>query len=181
MRTILLAMALACAAVQAMADLAKPDGRVLVTIAGDIHHTNRGALPEGTASLLGFQDVVFETAAELDQALLDSLPQQEVEALDPTGTVSVTFSGPSLDALLGLLGASGAGVSVSALDGYMAEISAEEIATHAPILATRIDGRLMGIGAHGPAMVVFVPSGDAETDEALSAKQVWAVVFINVQ
>ena len=174
-------LAVLCALVAhgSLADLAAPSGRVLITVSGSIISTNRGALEAGTPSLIGFLDTGFEAAAEFDQEMQDAMPQSEVTSLAPTGQTQVTYAGPRLMDVVTRLGAVPQSVSVMAADGYLAEISVEEMTIHTPILAMRMDGRLMGLGIHGPEMVVFPPTWDADIYEGLRSKQVWAVIPIS--
>lgn len=167
----------------AMAEVPTPQGHVLITLGGNVTQTNLPARSGDDGGLFGFLEIEYERGTGFDAAMLNALPQVEITiAYGPEGNKrDIAFSGPLLQDVMEISGASGATAKPMAMDGYQAEISWSNIETYTPILATHADGAPMGIGAYGPTMIVFPHSDDTEVQEAQSAQQVWALAFIEIE
>ena len=91
-----------------MADIATPEGQVILTIGGDITHTNRGPATTDDLSVLAKLDLSFERGASFDLAMLDALPQTSIDTDMPgDDTAPATFTGPLLGDVMEVVGASG--------------------------------------------------------------------------
>lgn len=180
LRPLAVLTALACAT-PAWAEIAAPDGQVLLTIGGAIPAGNRGPSTEEDLSVLGKLGATFETGIALDAEMLAGLPSKEIATTLPGSDVPATFSGPTLAAVMEMAGASGKLALPLALDGYQVEIPWDMIETYDPILATHVDGAPLGIGDLGPTMTVFPVVDDAEVYESFLALQVWATVYLGVE
>lgn len=169
--------------VPAMAEIEAPQGHVLITLGGNVTETNLPARTSEDGGLFGFLEIAYERATGFDAAMLDGLPQVEIMiSYGPEGKErDITFTGPLLQDVMEMAGASGTTAKPMAMDGYQAEISWSDIETSQPILATHADGAPMGIGAYGPTMIVFPHSEDPEVQEAQAAQQVWALAFIEIE
>ncbi|MEM7710164.1 MAG: hypothetical protein AAF264_05325, partial [Pseudomonadota bacterium] len=165
----------------ATAEIAAPEGQVLVTLGGAVAEGNRGASTEDDLTVLGKLGAVFETGIALDAAMLAALPAREIATTLPGSDVPATFSGPTLAAVMTMAGAEGQLAIPFALDGYQAEIPWEMIEAHDPILATHLDGAPLAIGGLGPTMTVFPVVEDAEVYESFLALQVWATVYLGIE
>ncbi|MCA8880145.1 MAG: hypothetical protein KDA73_09350 [Rhodobacteraceae bacterium] len=165
----------------AAAGRAVPEGPVLVTVAGAITDPNLGPETPDRLTLLSRLDVTYEAAVGFDAGMLAALPQVDVATVYPGSDRPATFTGPRLAAVLEAAGAGGRMALPMGLDGYQVEISADLIAAHDPILATRLDGAPMAIGGLGPAMVVFPEVADPELTEELDSLEVWSTFFIATQ
>ncbi len=181
MRMILAALVATGLGGAALAEVATPDGRVLVTVAGDLPESNRPAAKPDDANFLGYLDLEFEKAIAFDDGMLSDLSQHQITAnLLDTGK-DITYSGPRLSDLLKASGAEGKTAMPMAFDGYQAEIAWDLIQEHEPILATHADGKPLAIGGLGPAMVVFPVVDDKELYETFTAMEVYATFFIAVE
>lgn len=167
-------------AMPATAQIAAPQGRVIVTIAGDLPSGNLPARTEEDAGFFNFLDLTYDTAVGLDDAMLGGLEQHALTV--PYGPYpELAFSGPRLSAVLTLAGAEGRTIQAVALDGYAAEVTWDTITEHEPILATHGADGPLAIGGYGPAAIVF-PVAEGETlAEGLPSQQVWALIYISVE
>jgi hypothetical protein len=112
--------------------------------------------------------------------MLEGLGIHEVELSYKDWPTAYRFAGPRLADVLAAAGAAGRAITATALDGFAAEISAEDLAAHDWIVALEADGRPLGIGQAGPLWIVYaVPGGIAS--EADEQRWPWAVFFIEVQ
>lgn len=158
-----------------------PDGRVILTVAGDLPATNAPAADPDDLNFSGYMDLEYDKAMAFDDLMLGQLPQAAITANLHTTGKDVTYSGPLLSEVLMAAGAEGKSALPMALDGYQAEIDWALIKKHQPILATHADGKPLSIGGFGPAMVVFPVVEDNELYESFDAMQVFATFFIAVE
>lgn len=161
------------------AELAAPDGPVVLTVAGEVDKTNRPAFEPLGDAFLNYHEKTFERAAAFDRAMLQALGMQEV-AIDYAGWPGLMrFEGPWLKDLLAAAGAAGRPITVVALDGYGVEISAEEIEMRPWIVALKANGRDLAIGGRGPTWVLYQTDGPATADD--EGRWAWAVFYIEVR
>ena len=173
---IVLALGLAPAA-----QAADPEGRVILTVAGDLPSSNAPAANPDDVNFAGYLDLEYDKAMAFDDLMLARLPQHEITAtLLDTGK-AISYSGPRLSDLLQAAGATGKIVMPMALDGYQAEIPWDSITTYQPILATHADGKPLSIGGLGPAMIVYPVVEDTELYDSFDALQVFSTFFIEVE
>ena len=162
-------------------DIAAPQGRVMVTVAGDVPAANTPALKPESVNVAGFLGLEYDKAVAFDDLMLAGLPQHEITAnLLDTGR-DVIYSGPRLSDVLRAAGAEGKTATPMAFDGFSAEINWDLISTHEPILATHADGAPLTIGKLGPAMVVFPVVGDKELYGTFSSMEVFGAFHIGVE
>ena len=116
---------------------------------------------------------------EFDLSMLEALGRHEIELSYEGWPATTRFAGPRLADLLRLVGAHGETVTVTALDGFAVDISAEELAARDWIIALEQDGRPLGIGGRGPLWIVYgVSESMASHDD--EARWPWAVFYIEV-
>jgi len=160
-------------------DLPAPRGPVVLTVAGNIAKVNRGPSDPLLDPFLAYHEKSFEAAAEFDRAMLQDLGLQEVELTYEGWPETTRFAGPRLADLLGLVGARGGAVTVTALDGFAVDIAAEELAERDWIVALERDGRPLGIGGRGPLWIVYGVTGSVASHDD-EARWPWAVFYIEV-
>jgi hypothetical protein len=163
----------------AAGNLATPSGPVVLTLAGETGTANRGPTVPVVDAFLTYHDISFQAAAEFDRAMLESLGTHEIELSYKDWPKAYRFAGPRLADVLAAAGAEGHDITVTALDGYGEDISAEEIADHDWIVALEVDGRPLGIGQSGPLWVVYAVPGTVAS-EADESRWPWAAFFIEV-
>lgn len=159
----------------------KPSGGVILTISGDIQRANRGAMVKAFDGLLKRHKIDFESALELDHAMLASLPQARVRALWPSAKEASVFSGPKLRDVLRLARAKGKTIRMTALDGYAKEISVDQVAEKKWILAIERDGKPLAVGGKGPVWVMHPPSQGLAPSSKEEGTWVWALFHLGVK
>jgi len=159
----------------------EPAGPVVLTVAGNVAHANRGAVDPFLDGFFEAAQIAFDRAAAFGVADLEALGLRRLEVRYPDWPKGFVFEGPLLADVLAKAGASGNVVRIQALDGYAAEIAMDEVRKYPIVLAIKQDGRYLGIGDRGPAWVVFPRDDHAELRAEDDAKWVWAVYYIFVE
>jgi len=144
--------------------LAKPKGPVVLTVSGQISQHNLG------------------NTAVFDAAMLQALPVQELITRTPWEKNVMTFSGPSLKALLHTVGSRGKTIRLSALDNYEASVPMDDVTRFDPVLAIRVDGKPLTIRSRGPVRVMYPFDHFPEINiELYSGRAVWQLQHIVVE
>lgn len=147
----------------ALASLAPPSGRIILTVSGGVGVTNA------------------EAAAAFDLAMLDALPQRDTITATPWHEGRPRFSGPTVASVLDAAGASGTMLRIVALNDYAAEMPMDDARSIPVILATRIDGKEIAVRDKGPIFVIY--PFDERPDlfnEVYFGRSVWQVSRIEV-
>lgn len=160
------------------ADMKSPNGAVVLTIAGNIAHTNRDGFDPKRDGFLKYHDRKFERALQFDIAMLDALGNRSFKIAYSGWGETVTFSGPRLTDVLKAAGWRGDAITTLALDGFGTKITKADLEAHDWVLATRANGKPLGIGQRGPLWLVFDPPGDRDATEKEEAQWPWALFFI---
>ena len=163
-------------------------GPTLLTVSGLIGAGNRGAFDPVLDQLMAKQKLGFAKAQTFDFAALTALPAVMIRPTLEYDAKPHTLSGPLL---LDVMKASGGVVTaktvlvVRAIDGYAAQLGADEAAKHRYIVATHLDGRPMALGGLGPLWTVYDADRFADTAaKALSARFAscpWATYHVEVK
>jgi hypothetical protein len=133
-------------------------GPGLLTVVGAIPRSNRGPLDPALDQLMVKHGAKFDRAWQFDAAMLARLPAITIQPTLEYDAKVHKLSGPLLGTVLGAAGvAEGASVSLGmrALDGYTVAVSLADAQRYRMILATRLDGAPMSIGALGPLWAVY--------------------------
>ena len=105
---------------------------------------------------------------------LDAMDQVEFATTTIWTDGEVVFTGVSVSNLLQALEAAGNVLRMSALNDYAVEMPVSELEDHAPIIATRMNGRTMSIRDKGPYWIVFPFDSDPEyRTETNYSRSVW--------
>ncbi len=156
------------------------DSPTLLTVYGNIVHSNRSASDPFFDSFLNHHDRTFEKAYEFNLNALSALNQNEIIARADGWADAVSLKGPSLKDVLEKTGVVSKNITVTALDGYSVEFTFEELQNHNWILALYANGKPLSIGGRGPLWMTYdTGTGIANSDE--EAKWVWSVFVIEVQ
>ncbi|MEA2117015.1 molybdopterin-dependent oxidoreductase [Halovibrio sp. HP20-50] len=143
--------------------LGLPKGPVILTVSGNIAHTNAGS------------------NAQFDRAMLAALPQQEFETGTPWTDGRNHYRGPLMRELLAYVGADSDTVHVAALNGYEADIPVSDFEDYDVILALTKDGEAIPIREYGPLWVLYpFDQDEALLSEKIRFRAVWQVMHINV-
>ncbi|MDQ2094934.1 molybdopterin-dependent oxidoreductase [Rhodalgimonas zhirmunskyi] len=150
-------VALALSAFQVAAEpLAAPTGPVILTISGEIEHTNGDGVAAFDIDMLralGETDIVTETIWTPDQH---------------------RFTGVRLKTLLERVGAEGGTIKATAINDYAVAIPNTDATPEGPIVAYEMDGKLMSRRDKGPLWVIypFSSSSDYRT-EVIYSRSIW--------
>lgn len=144
--------------------LAVPTGPVILTVTGNITHTNGDGV------------------AVFDQDMLNNLTQRTTTTKTPWFDETHDFYGPTGTAILDAVGATGSTLSVVALNDYAAEVPAQDLRDHGVIFATHLDGERMSVRDKGPLFLIYPFDEDpALFNEVYIGRSVWQIARIDVQ
>ena len=140
------------------ADLAKPTGKVLLTVSGNVSNQNAG------------------DKAEFDFEMLQALGVSKIETTTAWTQGTKTFEGILLKTLVDTVGAAGSTAEVIALNDYKVDIPMEDFTDYPVILAYQMDGERLKIREKGPLWVVYPEDDNPELkNKQVQAKWVWQV------
>ncbi len=144
--------------------LPKPSGPVLLTVSGLIGLHNAG------------------NTAQFDAAMLNALPASQIATKTPWHGTVARFSGPSLKALLGAVGAKGKGLRLIAQDRYEVSIPMDDLENFGPVLALRMDGKELTIRSRGPVLLMYPFDAYPQIDtDVYYGRSVWQLLSIVVE
>jgi hypothetical protein len=141
---ILLAAGGVFASRKALAALAAPTDRVILTISGKISNTNSG------------------DTATFDRPMLEALGMRQFTTHTKWDNDAVTFEGPYMADLMKAVGAAGETAQAIALNDYHTDIPISDFVQYKPILALKRDGAYMSVREKGPLFVVYNYDSDPE-------------------
>lgn len=108
---------------------------------------------------------------------LAGLEAHEIITAYPGGTPDRVWRGPRLSDVLRASGAPGTGARITALDGYVVDISAEAVAQMEPILAISVDGNGLALGGLGPIILIW-PQSHPGPDSDQASDWIWSAFAI---
>ena len=145
------------------AGLAPANGAVILTLTGQLDHTNApgsAVLDEGMLRAMGVAGIATKTI------WTDGMQ---------------TFEGVPLITVLRAVGAQGSMVRVTALNDYSVDIPMDEITPAAPLLALTMNGVAMSPRDKGPIWLVYPYDADAAyRQEVVYARSIWQMMRIEV-
>ncbi len=145
------------------ADLAQPQGEVILTVTGLIENTNS------------------DGAARFDLAMLSELASRETVTETPWHDGTPTFSGPLGTALLEAVGATGGTLRITALNDYAVDVPVDDLLTYPAIFATHKDGEPMAVREKGPLFLIYPFSEYPELlNEQIFGRSAWQIATIEV-
>lgn len=145
-------------------DLAKPTGKVILTLSGNIENTNR------------------DGKAVLDIASLEKLGVVSFQTTSPWYNGRTTFTGIPLQKLMDYVGAKGSVVKVTALSDYTTIIPLSDFKKYNVILALKINGEYMPIRDKGPLFVVYPYDSIPElNNQVYYSRSAWQVSRMDIE
>lgn len=145
-------------------DLAKPTGKVILTLSGNIENTNR------------------DGKAVLDIAGLEKLGVVSFQTTSPWYNGRTTFTGIPLQKLMDYVGAKGSVVKVTALNDYTTIIPLSDFKKYNVILALKINGEYMPIRDKGPLFVVYPYDSIPElNNQVYYSRSAWQVSKMDIE
>lgn len=156
-------------------------GPVILTISGNVENASRGAVDPDYDKFFAFNDVEFDQAAQFDFAALQAIGMVDVRADFPMGGADHVFSGPLLADVLHAAGASGAVVTIRALDGYAVELDFDQAVANGAVVALKRDGMPFALGDYGPSQIVFPRAEREDLADMNDDTWVWSIYHIHVE
>jgi hypothetical protein len=155
------AMLLLLGSTFAAAELAAPQGRTILEVAGRIGVGNA-------------KDAEGNLVARFDLAGLMQLPQTTIETRTEWTEGMQVFEGVLLGELLKLVDASGDSIRAVALNDFNAAIPMSDVDTYGVLLALRQNGELMRVRDKGPIWIVY-PWNESTADviSSINWRMVW--------
>ena len=143
--------------------LSVPKGPVVLTIAGNITHTNGDGV------------------ALFDRAMLEELESRSTVASTPWFDGPRTFEGPLASALLDAVGAQGSSLRVIALNDYSSDVPVADLRDFPVVFATHLDGEVMSVRDKGPLFMIYPFDESPELfNEVYFGRSVWQIARIEV-
>lgn len=144
--------------------LAKPEGKVVLSVTGPVERANAGG------------------RADFDMAMLEALPQHSFVTATPWFKTPRKFSGPLLRDVLAAAGVKGTTLSAVAVDDYKVEIPAKDAQRFKLLLATRLDDQPMPLRDKGPLFIVYPYDDSADLrSERYYNRSAWQLRTLNVK
>ncbi|QCM12298.1 oxidoreductase [Agrobacterium tumefaciens] len=144
--------------------IAKPQGKPILTISGNITNTNA------------------EGSAQFDRDMVEALGMVTVETTTPWHDGRVRFDGVSLAKLMDIVGAKGTTVTAVALNDYVSTIPVEDFKKFNVILAIKLDGNYMTVREKGPLFVIYPYDSDPELQkQTYYSRSAWQVAKLIVE
>jgi hypothetical protein len=146
------------------AKLGQPEGKVILTISGQIAETNR------------------DGAAVFDRPMLEALGMESFSTTTPWYDGPVKFEGVRMSRLLDTVGATGTSVTAMALNDYSSEIPIEDFRKYPVILALKRDGDYMPVKDKGPLFIVYPYDSNPELKhQRFYSRSAWQVARLIVK
>jgi len=165
-----------------------PDGPALLTVTGNIAHSNRSPFDPALDQMMHKHGVHFRKAYVFDEAALRALPAQTIKPTLEYDGKAHSLRGPLLVDLLARAGATLEDKTVlvlRAVDGYNVELPLAQARARRFIAATHVDGKPMPLGGLGPLWAVYdadrVPEAVAQPLAQRFAACPWALYHIEVR
>ncbi len=163
-RAVLSAFLMLAAVPAALAEIAAPQGEVILTVSGAIAETNHA------------------DGARFDLAMLQALPASGFDTTTTWTEGMTRFDGVPLKTLLDAVGAQGATVTATALNNYSVDIPFSVIEDQVPIVAYHIDGETFSRRDKGPLWIVFpYDAGPAYQTELIYGWSIWQLNGLTVK
>lgn len=139
-----------------------PEGSVILTISGNIEHSN--------ATVNG------EPVAQFDHDMLQAIGRHTTHTSTPWHEGSMMFEGPLMRDVLAEVGAQGERLIAIALNDYEADIPVVDAVEYDVILATHANELPMSVREHGPTFVIYPFDDHPELhQEVIYSRSAWQV------
>lgn len=132
-------------------------------------------------SALQIIDAKKRTEVSLTLQALDALPQVTFKTTTIWTDGVVVFQGPSLYDVLATSGMTGQRLTLTALNDYAIEMPAPKEGASYPIVATRMNGKIMPIRDNGPFWIVYPYDSELMLrSEEIYSRSIWQLDKIQV-
>lgn len=164
MRLIVMLLSVVVATQAWAGELAKPAGKVLLTLSGNIENTNENG------------------KAVFDMDSLEKLGLVSFQTTSPWYNGRTTFTGVPLRKLLDYVGAKGSVMKVTALNDYTTVVPLSDAHKYNVILALKINGEYMRIRDKGPLFIVYPYDSMPElNNQIFYSRSAWQVSKMSIE
>lgn len=133
-----------------------PKGKVILTVSGKIHSTNRA------------------DAADFDLEMLEALGTESLSTTTSWTNGIQEFTGVPLHRIMSAVGARGKTVEAIALNDYTYDIEIEDFSRFPVILATKLNGKTLRVRDKGPLWIVYPLDDFTESERIqMERRMVW--------
>jgi hypothetical protein len=137
-------------------DTGVPKGEVILTISGNVAKSN------------------FEGGVQLDFEMLEAMTPATFETSTIWTEGLQVFEGVSLAALVQELGITGTMLRATAINDYAIEVPLTDAVEGGPIIAYRINEKILSVRDKGPLWIVYPYDSDADyRSEVVYARSIW--------
>jgi len=144
--------------------LPSPDGQVLLVVSGAIEQTNAPG------------------EARFDRAMLEAIGMATLKTSTVWTDGVKTFEGVPLRKVLERVGARGTTIVATALNDYSIELPLSDAVQHDPVLAMKMDGRVLLARDKGPLWIVYPrDSRPALQDPRYDQRWVWQLYRLHIR
>lgn len=143
--------------------LPKPDGKVILSITGNISTTNA------------------DDRADFDRAMLENLEWRSIDSHTRWTEGPQTFEGVPLSVILDRVGVSGNILSAVALNDYKVEIPIGDAEANSVLLAMKHNGEWMKVRDKGPIWIVYPYDDVDQILDVHANRMVWQLRSIKVE
>jgi hypothetical protein len=160
-----------------------PKEMVVLTVGGAVGHTNRGPIDVKRDEFLAHLQISFTRAFAFDRPMLARLKQGTGPGVADESSGARSFSGPLLKEVLAAAGASThlTKVTFRGIDGFLVELSDQDIEDGDWILALAADGQPLGLGQQGPLWLRNSPPKDRAPTVVEMERWAWGVFYMQVE
>lgn len=145
-------------------DIEQPSGSILLTVSGNITHTNGHGV------------------ADFDRAMLEGLQQHQVTMQTPWTDGEVSFQGFRVSDLMTMVGAEGREVVATALNDFSANIPFEDFSDRDVLIALEMNGEPMRVRDKGPLWVIYpVDPSTGELTVVDRDRMVWQLRSLTIR
>jgi hypothetical protein len=145
-------------------ELPRPGGEVVLSVTGNIAHTNSA------------------TGAEFDMAMLERLGSTKLRTSTPWTEGEPAFEGVSMRDLLEFVGARGNTVRAIALNDYVFDIAMSDFQDYRVVLAWAMNGQALSSRDKGPLWIVYpLDEFSGRRKQEMELRMVWQLVEIEVR
>lgn len=164
MRLIVMLLSVVVATQAWAGELAKPAGKVVLTLSGNIENTNENG------------------KAVFDMDSLEKLGLVSFQTTSPWYNGRTTFTGVPLRKLLDYVGAKGSVMKVTALNDYTTVVPLSDAHKYNVILALKINGEYMRIRDKGPLFIVYPYDSMPElNNQIFYSRSAWQVSKMSIE
>lgn len=164
MRLLFMLLSLALCTQAWAGEFARPVGKVILTLSGNIENTNE------------------EGKATFDLASLERLGVVSFQTSSPWFNGRTTFSGIPMQKLMDYVGAKGSIVKVTALNDYTTQIPLSDFSKFNVLLALKINGEYMPVRNKGPLFIVYPYDSQPElSNQIYFSRSAWQVSKMRIE